>query len=127
MYRVMNLGQDATQAQPSPAADTRRDPDPGICCQAVPDGSVVCSDGIIYMPGCPKAPKPNVAGNAEVVNGIPVPPSTTACQAQTGGPIPAPSAPATPSVWTSLILPMAGAAIGGAGLAAGAYFLFLKK
>lgn len=127
MYRVMNLGQDPAQTQQPPAADNRRDPETGVCCQAVPDGSVVCSDGIIYMPGCPKAPKPNVAGNAEVVNGIPVPPAATACQAPAGGAAPATAPAAQKSVWTSLILPMAGAAVGGAGLAAGAYFLFLKK
>lgn len=123
MYPVMNLGQDAQTPVANPTQ--RPAPEAGVCCQAVADGSVVCSNGIVYLPGCPKAPEPNVQGMAQVQNGIPIPPPATACtgtQAPATTPTPAAAAPSSPS----LVLPIVGAALGGAALATGAYFLFFK-
>jgi hypothetical protein len=126
MYPVLNLGQDQTPSTPVQGQPTTRPaPEPGVCCQATPDGSVVCSNGIIYMPGCPKAPEPNVPGMAQVQNGIPIPPAATACAAPA---TPAATPAAAPAAaGPSLILPLLGAAVGGAGLALGSYFLFFKK
>lgn len=121
MYPVLNLGQDQAPAQ-------RRQPDPGVCCQATPDGGVVCSDGIIYVPGCPKAPEPNVPGTAQVQNGIPVLPTAESCGAAAAQGIPpASTAPAAETKAAFPILPVLGGVLGGAGLAVGAYFLFFNK
>lgn len=126
MYPVMNLGQEqtpvATQTQrPAPAA--------GVCCQATPDGGVVCSDGIIYVAGCPKAPEPNVQGVAEVKNGIPVLPTAESCAGAQQAPA-APVQTTPPAVAPSSkfpLLPVILSAVGGAGLAMGSYFIFFKK
>lgn len=45
-----------------------RPPAPGVCCQLDPAGNIVCSDGMIYPPNCPKCPDPNVPGVAEYDN-----------------------------------------------------------
>jgi len=122
MYPVLNLGQDAT-SQPQ-----RRQPDAGVCCQATPDGGVVCSDGIIYVAGCPKAPEPNVPGTAQVQNGIPVLPTAESCGTGTQAASTPNVTPATEAPKSSIpILPILGGVLGGAALATGAYFLFFNK
>lgn len=120
MYPVLNLGQDQAPSTPVQNQPTTRPaPEPGVCCQAAPDGSVVCSDGIVYLPGCPKAPEPNIQGMAQVQNGVPIPPPSSACAAPVQAAAPAAASP-------SMVLPLIGASLGGAGLAIGAYFLFFK-
>lgn len=131
MYPVLNLGQDAAapqQAQTPVASTTpRRAPDPGVCCQATPDGGVVCSDGIIYVAGCPKAPEPNVPGTAQVQNGIPVLPTAASCAAASTPAAGTPPAAETGAKSAIPILPILGGVLGGAALATGAYFLFFNK
>lgn len=124
MYPVLNLGQDAQTPVANPTQ--RPAPEAGVCCQAVADGSVVCSNGIVYLPGCPKAPEPNVQGMAQVQNGIPIPPPATACTGTQAPPTTTTPPAAAPSTGPSLVLPIIGAALGGAALATGAYFLFFK-